>query len=155
MKDPIRLTNKTAIALRKSAQRIRSAHHCAAVILSLLMAAAAVYAGIKWLPAVPIMVTLCVLLDCAIVVRARSRYLSLIGQAICTEAAAREIRSLGREQKRKERAISDLMDMKADIKKAQPRKMGDTQPFFEKDMEKQKKLAISVNMPIFAWLLAL
>ena len=25
----------------------------------------------------------------------------------------------------------------------------------EKDMEKQKKLAISVNMPIFAWLLAL
>ena len=132
MKEAIRLTNKTAIALRKSAQRMRSAHYCAAVLLSVLMAAVAVYVGIKWLPAVPIMVTLCVLLDCAIVVRARSCYLSLIGQAICTEAAAREIRFSSREQKRKERAVSDLMEMKADIKKPAAKKMGDTQPFFEK-----------------------
>jgi len=136
MKQPIRLTNKTAIALRKSAQNVRSAHYAAATILSVMMAAAAVYFGIKWLPAVPLMVVLCVLLDCAIVIKGRSQYLLLIGQAICTEAAAREIRQEGREKKRKERAVSDLMEAKADIGKPADRKTPDAQPFFEKEVSK-------------------
>ena len=136
MKQPIRLTNKTAMALRRSAKKVRTAYFAATVIVSILLGAAGVVLGFMWLPAVPLMIAAIALIDCALMIASRSRYLSLIGQAICTEAAAREIRSLGREQKRKERAISDLMDMKADIKKAQPRKMGDTQPFFEKDMEK-------------------
>jgi len=134
MKQPIRLTNKTAIALRKSAQKVRSAHYAAATILSVVMAAAAVYFGIKWLPAVPLMVVLCVLLDCAIVTKGRSQYLMLIGQAICTEAAARDLRMGGREQKRKERAVHDLLAAKADVKKPVSKKAQDVQPFFEKGM---------------------
>ena len=138
MNKPIRLTNKTAIALRKSAQKVRTMHNAAAVLLSVAMAAFAVYFGIKWLPAVPLTVVVCVLLDCAIVTRGRSEYLLLIGQAICTEAAAREIRQEGREKKRKERAVSDLMEAKADIqkdvRKPAERKVPEAQPFFEKGM---------------------
>ncbi len=134
MNKPIRLTNKTAIALRKSAQKVRTMHNAAAVLLSIAMAAAAVYLGIKWLPAVPLMVILCVLLDCAIVTQGRSEYLLLIGQAICTEAAARDIRQEGKEKKRKERAVSDLMEAKADIQKPVQKKAPDAQPFFEKEM---------------------
>ena len=145
MKQPIRLTNKTAIALRNSAQKVRTAHYTAATLLSMGMAAAAVYFGIQWLPAVPIVVVLCVLMDCAILTHARSQYLLLLGQAICTEAAARDIRMGGREQSRKERAINDLLEAKADIKKAEPKKMEQpAQPFFEKGMSMefdQKMLA--------------
>ena len=137
MKEPIRLTNKTAIALRKSAQKVRTAYYAAATLLSVGMAAAAVYFGIKWLPAVPIMVTACVLADCAIVTHARSQYLLLIGQAICTEAAARDIRMGGREQKRKERAINDLLEAKADIRKTEQKKEKPAQPFFEKGMSRE------------------
>lgn len=134
MNKPIRLTNKTAIALRKSAQKVRTAHNAAAVLLSIAMAVFAVYFGIKWLPAVPLTVVVCVLFDCAIVTQGRSRYLLLIGQAICTEAAAREIRQEGREKKRKERAVSDLMEAEEDIRKPKERKAPDAQPFFEKGM---------------------
>lgn len=132
MKKPIRLTNKTAIALRRSAQQTRTAHNAAAVLLSIAMAVAAVQLGVRWLPAVPIMVAVCVLLDCAIVIHGRSVYLMLIGQAICTEAAARDIRQESREKKRKERAVSDLMAAKADISKAAEQGAKDVQPFFEK-----------------------
>ena len=142
MKQPIRLTNKTAIALRKNAQKMRTAHYAAATMLSISMAAAAVYIGIKWLPAVPIMVVICVLVDCAIVSHARSQYLLMIGQAICTEAAARDIRMGGREQKRKERAMNDLLEAKADIKKAVPKKEQTVQPFFEKGMSKEMDRAM-------------
>lgn len=122
MKQPIRLTNKTAIALRKNAQTMRTAHYVSASVLSIGMAVAAVYFGVKWLPTVPLMVVACVLIDCAIVMHARNQYLMTIGQAICTEAAARDIRMGGREQKRKERAINDLLEAKADIRKAAPGK---------------------------------
>ena len=132
MKQPIRLTNKTAIALRKSAQKTKMVHYAAAALLSTAMAGAAVYLGMKWLPAVPLLVMLCVLLDCAIVVHARSQYLLLIGQAICTEAAAQEIRTGRSEQRRKERAVSDLLEAKADIRKPAEKKMQEAQPFFEK-----------------------
>jgi len=142
MKQPIRLTNKTAIALRKNAQRVRTAHYAAVAILSIAMATAAVYFGIKWLPAVPIMVVACVLLDCAIVTHARSEYLLLIGQAICTEAAARDIRMGGREQKRRERAMNDLLEAKADIKKESPEKAQGKQPFFEKGVSREADQAM-------------
>jgi len=137
MKQPIRLTNKTAIALRKNAQKMRTAHYAAATMLSISMAAAAVYIGIKWLPAVPIMVVICVLVDCAIVSHARSQYLLKIGQAICTEAAARDIRMGGREQKRKERAMNDLLEAKADIKKAVQKREQPAQSFLENGLKKE------------------
>ena len=141
MKQAIRLTNKTAVALRKSAQRVRTAHFAAAVILSIVMLALGVYLGLKWLPAVPLMVAACVLLDCALMLHGKSEYLLLLGQAICTEAAAREIRAGSSESMRRERAISDLINVKADAqlaasgteKKAQGKK-----PFFEKAQEEDE-----------------
>lgn len=122
MKEAIRLTNKTAIALRRSAQHVRTASFAAAILLSLLLGAAGVFLGLAWLPAVPIALAVIALMDGAIWVFSRSRYLSLLGQAICTEAAAREIRAGMSESRRREQAISDLMRAKADVEmpKAQP-----------------------------------
>ena len=62
--------------------------------------------------------------------------LSLLGQAICTEAAAREIGAGRSEQKRREQAQKDLLAMKADLNAAMEKKAG-TQPFFEKKPEEQ------------------
>lgn len=118
MKEAIRLTNKTAIALRRSAQRLRAMHFAAAAILSLALCALGVFLGLLWLPAVPITIAVIALMDCAIMISSRSRYLSLLGQAICTEAAAREIRAGRSESRRREQAISDLMRAKADVQPA-------------------------------------
>lgn len=115
MKEAIRLTNKTAAALRKSAQQVRTAYFAAGVVLSLLLIVLGVYWGFGWLPAVPLSVAAAVLLDWALIIRSRSRYMSLLGQAICTEAAAREIRAGRSESLRREQAIRDLMRAKADV----------------------------------------
>ena len=115
MKESIRLTNKTAIALRRNAQRVRVMYFAAAVILSVLLCALGVCLGLMWLPAVLIMIVVVVLMDCALVAASHSRYLSLLGQAICTEAAARDIRAGKKESLRREQAINDLMRAKADV----------------------------------------
>jgi len=142
MKEAIRLTNKTAIALRKNAKKIRTAYFVAAVIISVLLGAAGVFLGFLWLPAVPLMIALIALIDCALMTASRSRYLSLLGQAICTEAAARELKTGKSEQKRREQATRDLMRMKADMEaqiEAQTEKAPGAQPFFEeKEAEEQE-----------------
>lgn len=130
MKEAIRLTNKTAIALRKNAKKIRTAYFAAAVILSTLMGAAGVVLGFFWLPAVPIMIAAIALMDCALMTASRSRYLSLLGQAICTEAAARKISADKTAQSRKNQAVKDLMEMKKDLMEPMEKKPG-AQPFFE------------------------
>ena len=136
MKEAIRLTNKTAIALRKNAKKIRTAYLAAAVILSVLLGAAGVVLGFFWLPAVPIMIAAVALMDCALMTASRSRYLSLLGQAICTEAAAREISADRKAQSRREQAAKDLMEMKKDLKaQLEETKRPGAQPFFEKKDE--------------------
>lgn len=141
MNEPIRLTNKTAIALRRNAKKVRAAYRIAACVLSAVLAVAAVYLGLRHLIAVPLMAVMIVLMDCAIILHARSRYLSLIGQAICTEAAAQEIRAGSSEKTRRERALSDLMGVKADLKRAEngaeSRRVPDVQPFFERGEEQE------------------
>lgn len=119
MSNAIRLTNKTAKALRKSALRMKTTYFVCAAVLSVMMAVLAVYLGLKWLVAVPIVVVTTVLLDTLIMIRGRSVYLSLIGQAICTEAAAREIRAGMSESRRREKAITDMISVNADIRRAQ------------------------------------
>ena len=136
MKEAIRLTNKTAIALRRNAKKVRTAYFAAAVIISVLLGAAGVVLGFLWLPAVPLMIALIALIDCALMTASRSRYLSLLGQAICTEAAAREIFSDNSEKKRREQKEKDLARMKADIEKAMDQKPG-VQPFFEEKDEEE------------------
>lgn len=135
MNERIRLTNKTAIALRKNANKVRTAYRIAACVLSVVLAVAAFLIGLRYLIAVPLMAVLIVLMDCALVLHSRTRYLSLIGQAICTEAAAQEIRAGSSEKTRRERAISDLMGVQADVQRAE-RGMEDmhapgAHPFFE------------------------
>ena len=139
MNEPIRLTNKTAIALRRNAKKVRTAYRIAACVLSAVLAVAAVFLGLRSLIAVPLMVAAIVLMDFAILLHARSRYLSLLGQAICTEAAAQEIRAGSSEKTRRERAISDLMGVKADVQRAESgmvsRNAPDVKPFFEQEAQ--------------------
>ncbi len=115
---PIRLTNKTAIALRRAARQERTAALCTAAVLSLALAVVAVLLGIRWLPAVPLVTAAAVLLDALIFVRSRARYLSRCAQAICAEAAARELRAQKREKARREQAERDLS---AALRDAAPR----------------------------------
>ena len=110
----IRLTNKTALALRRSARQERTVTLCAAIVLTVALAVLAVLLGIRWLPAVPIVTALAVLIDAIIYVNARSRFLLLTGQAICAEAAARQIRMERRERVRREQAQRDLSVAKED-----------------------------------------
>ena len=53
MKEAIRLTNRTAIALRRSAQRVRAVHIALVVVMTAALAALAVYWGLRWLPLAP------------------------------------------------------------------------------------------------------
>ncbi len=138
MKEAIRLTNRTAIALRKNAKKVRTAYFAAAVIVSVLLGAAGVVLGFLWLPAVPLMIALIALIDCALMTASCSRYLSLVGQAICTEAAAREICMENSEKKRLEQNQKDLMRMKADLETMVERKTG-TQPFFEEKSDEEQE----------------
>lgn len=137
MNEPIRLTNKTAIALRRNAKKVRTAYRIAACVLSAALAVAAVYLGLSNLLIVPLMAAAIVLLDFAILLQARSRYLLLIGQAICTEAAAQEISAGSSEKTRRERAINDLMSVKADVQRAESgldsQLAPGVKPFFEED----------------------
>lgn len=111
----IRLTNKTALALRRSARQERTLALCTAVILTLVLAVLAVVLGIRWLFAVPLITAMAVLLDAAIFVRGRSRYMSLTGQAICAEAAARQLRADRSEKDRRAQARRDFENVKADV----------------------------------------
>lgn len=137
---PIRLTNKTAIALRRSARQGNAAHFAFGVVLTLALAGLSVYWGMSWLPAVPLVIAGAVLLDALIWLHARSRYLLFTSRAICTEAAARDIRAGRSEQRRRERALNDLMSVKADAQRAETGGSGraaGAQPFFEQKAEKE------------------
>ncbi|MBQ2989945.1 MAG: hypothetical protein IJD60_01485 [Clostridia bacterium] len=139
MSNAISLTNKTAISLRKNAVRMKTLHFIYAAVLSVVMAAAAVGAGILWLPAAPIILALMILLDVLIVFKGRSVYLSMIGQAICTEAAAREIRAGSSEMMRREQAMNDLMQIRADVSAKQKQQT-------EMEMEEYKPVLNGQNV---------
>ena len=52
----IRLTNKTAIALRESARTVRRTGVVVGAVLTAGLAAASVWCGMRWLPAVPLLI---------------------------------------------------------------------------------------------------
>ena len=118
MGNKIHLTSKTAMELRRNAACMKKLYYTGAALLSAALCVLAVFLGMKWLPAVPLIVLLVVALDVALVLHGRSIYLSMIGQAICTEAASREIHAGMSESRRRERAITDLIDAKADVQRA-------------------------------------
>lgn len=117
----IRLSNRTARALRRCARRERSLCRAAVVILTVVLAGVSVALGVIWLPAVPLTLLLAALVDALLLVFGRSRYLSLIGQAICTEAAARGIRDQGNEKRRRRQALSDLAGIREDMESLEQR----------------------------------
>lgn len=114
-KDAIRLTNKTARALREQAKAQRTALYVLATVISIAMCAVAVLIGIQHLVAVPVCVLTAIALDALIILIARGRYLSLTGQAICTEAAARQMRGESAEMQRVKTAARDLQKIKEDL----------------------------------------
>ena len=116
----IRLTNRTAIALRRQAKRTRNAYFVMGAVGTLLLLALAVYLGMMWLPAVPLLLALAVVTDALLALSARRMYLQLIGQAICTEAAARQIREKQSEKERRRQAVSDLVAMQQDAQRQTP-----------------------------------
>ncbi len=133
MKDAIRLTNKTAVALRRSAIRIRGANLFVVAAITAAAVILAVWWGLQWLPAVPLTLGAASLLDALLLIRGRGAYLSMISQAICTEAAAREIRAGSAQYIRREQALADLMSAKADLSRREPDAPGGASPFFEAD----------------------
>ena len=150
MKQPIRLTNKTAVALRRGAQKARTAHYAAIAIMDIAAAVLSVYWGLKWLPAVPLTLALAALISAAVAMHGRRIYLQMIGQAICTEAAAREIRAGSSEMLRREKALSDLMAVKADAASAErtdARRAPGARPFFEKEEDEEDKDLYEGDMP--------
>lgn len=111
----IRLTNRTARALRRCAQRERGVCRAAVILLTAALCVMAVLLGIRWLPAVPLVIAGTLLLDALLLSLGRSRYFALIGQAICTEAAARGMQDQSAEKRRRRQALSDLADIHEDM----------------------------------------
>lgn len=126
----IRLTNKTAIALRESARTARRTGVVVGAVLTAGLAAASVWCGMRWLPAVPLLIGAAVAIDALIALYVRQTYLLLTGQAICTEAAARGIRGEADAKQRREQALSDLMAMQKDVRKAAERSEAEERDLF-------------------------
>lgn len=126
----IRLTNKTAIALRESARTVRRTGVVVGAVLTAGLAAASVWCGMRWLPAVPLLIGAAVAIDALIALYVRQTYLLLTGQAICTEAAARGIRGEADAKQRREQALSDLMAMQKDVRKAAERSEAEERDLF-------------------------
>ena len=115
MGNKIHLTSRTAIDLRKNAARMKRMYSALAICLSVALCALAIYLGIKWLPAAPLIAVLTVALDVVLVLRGKSMYLMMIGQAICTEAASREIHAGMSEKDAMKQAAKDRGVSKRDI----------------------------------------
>ena len=113
--EAIRLTNKTAKNLHKQAKQQRTALYALATLLSIVLCCAAVLIGMIYLIAVPLIVLTAIVLDAMLIMIARYRYISLTGQAICTEAAARQIQQGASEMHRLDTARRDLERIKQDI----------------------------------------
>ena len=117
----IRLTNKTAVALRENAKKTRNVLFGFGVVGTLALLALAVYWGMRWLPAVPLLIAAAVAMDALLALTARRMYLQLVGQAICTEAAARQMRGKKNEKERRRQAVDDLVAMQRDAqRRAEP-----------------------------------
>lgn len=126
----IRLTNKTAIALRESARTVRRTGVVVGAVLTAGLAAASVWCGMRWLPAVPLLIGAAVAIDALIALYVRQTYLLLTGQAICTEAAARGIRGEADALQRRKQALSDLAEIQKDVEKAVGRREEEEQELF-------------------------
>lgn len=114
-KNSIRLTNKTAKNLRRQAVQQKRALYVLAVVLSIALTGVGFVLSMEHIVILPLTLLLIIAMDALILLLARGRYTSLLGQAICTEAAARQLKSEGAEQVRIENAKRDLERIKQDL----------------------------------------
>jgi len=131
--ESIRLTNRTAKGLREQAKRQQFALRLTAVILTLALAGLSVYLGMRHILWVPALLLAAIAMDALLLMLARSRYIQLTGQAICTEAAARIMRGERAEQQRIIQAQRDLADIKADLYAAPASRQARREPDEEDD----------------------
>ena len=96
---------------RVTARKGRTPGWCFALV------ALAVYFGMRWLPAVPLLIAAAVALDALLALTAQRLYVQLVGQAICTEAAARQMREEKNEKARRRQAVDDLVAMQQDAQR--------------------------------------
>ncbi len=113
--ESIRLTNRTAKALREQARRQQFLLRLAAVLASLALAGLAVWLGMQRILYVPLILLGIIALCALLLMLARARYLTLTGQAICTEAAARIMRGERAEQQRIIQTERDMNGIRADL----------------------------------------
>lgn len=131
--ESIRLTNRTAKGLREQAKRQQFALRLTAVILTLALAGLSVWLGMRHILWVPALLLAALALDAILLMLARSRYIQLTGQAICTEAAARIMRGEKAEQQRIIQAQRDLANIKADLYAAPASRREEREPDEEDD----------------------
>ena len=148
-KDAIRLTNKTARALREQAKAQRTALYVLATVVAVALCAVAVIVGTQHLIAVPLCVLAAIALDAVIILLAKGRYLSLTGQAICTEAAARQMRGEIAEAQRVKTAARDLEKIKEDLVRAERHdKEEDKEDDEEEDEDMRAPAAVKKLQPV-------
>jgi len=114
-KNSFRLTNKTAKNLRRQAVTQQNALYVTAVLLSIALTGAGFVLGMEHIVILPVMLLIALGADILLILFARGRYMSLVGQAICTEAAARQLKANSAEQARIETARRDLERIKQDL----------------------------------------
>ena len=147
-KDAIRLTNKTARALREQAKAQRTALYVLATVVAVALCAVAVIVGTQHLIAVPLCVLAAIALDAVIILLAKGRYLSLTGQAICTEAAARQMRGEVAEAQRVKTAARDLEKIKEDLVRAERHDKEEDKEDDEEDEDMRAPAAVKKLQPV-------
>lgn len=98
---PIRLSSRTAVALRRSAGKVRLICQAIGIVMTAGLFALAVFLGFRWLPAVPIVVAFTAFFDVILYVHAERTILSLTSFALSAEQASRSLRAEAKEEARK------------------------------------------------------
>lgn len=112
---PIRLGSRTAVALKKSAGKVRVACLAVGVVASAGLFALAVFLGLRWLPAVPLVVAAAAFFDVILYVHGERVALSLTSLALSAEQASRALREEAREDVRRKTREEDEAEIRKDL----------------------------------------
>ncbi len=112
---PIRLTSRTAVSLRRSAGKVRVACLSAGIIATAGLFALAVFAGLRWLPAVPLIVAFTAFFDVILYVHAERVMLSLDSLSLSAEQASRALKKEAGENARKKMREEDEEEIRRDL----------------------------------------
>ncbi len=111
----IRLSSRTAVSLRRCAGKIRLVCLAVGIVMTAGLFALAVFLGLRWLPAVPIIVAFTAFFDVILYVHAERVTLSLTSLALSAEQASRALRADMREEERKKTHEKDEAEIRQDV----------------------------------------